>query len=77
MLSNLKIVNITQYIVIISTNDTQRRIAQRYLDESDKSLNVSYTIKGHGYVVKQSIPENTKITSDLKIEITLESKLAE
>ena len=40
-------------------------------------LNVSYTIKGHGYVVKQSIPENTKITSDLKIEITLESKLAE
>ena len=40
-------------------------------------LNVSYTIKGHGYVAKQSIPENTKITSDLKIEITLESKLAE
>lgn len=40
-------------------------------------LNVSYTIKGHGYVVKQSIPENTKITSDLKIEITLESKLPE
>lgn len=40
-------------------------------------LNVSYTIKGHGYVVKQNIPENTKITSDLKIEITLESKLAE
>ena len=40
-------------------------------------LNVSYTIKGHGYVVKQNIPENTKITKDLKIEITLESKLAE
>ena len=40
-------------------------------------LNVSYTIKGHGYVVKQSIPENTKITSDLKIEITLESRLKE
>lgn len=40
-------------------------------------LNVSYTIKGHGYVVKQNIPENAKITSDLKIEITLESKLAE
>ncbi len=40
-------------------------------------LNVSYTIKGHGYVVKQSIPENTKITSDLKIEITLESKILE
>ena len=37
-------------------------------------LNVSYTIKGHGYVVKQSIPENTKITSDLKIEITLEAQ---
>ena len=40
-------------------------------------LNVSYTIKGHVYVAKQSIPENPKITSDLKIEITLESKLAE
>lgn len=40
-------------------------------------LNVSYTIKGHGYVVKQSILENTKITSNLKIEITLESKLPE
>lgn len=40
-------------------------------------LKVNYTIKGNGYVVSQSIPAGTKITSDINIEVTLGSKLKE
>ena len=38
-------------------------------------LKVNYTIKGNGYVTSQSIPAGTKITNDINIEVTLESKL--
>ena len=38
-------------------------------------LKVNYTIKGNGYVISQSIPAGTKITNDINIEVTLESKL--
>ena len=40
-------------------------------------LKVNYTIKGNGYVISQSIPAGTKITNDINIEVTLESKLKE
>ncbi len=38
-------------------------------------LNVNYTISGRGYVESQSIPPETPITDDLKIEINLNNKL--
>ncbi len=38
-------------------------------------LKIPYNIKGNGYVTSQSIPEGTKLTKDLKVEFTLESKL--
>lgn len=38
-------------------------------------LNIKYVITGHGYVVSQSIPPNTPIQNDMKIEIVLDSKI--
>ena len=40
-------------------------------------LKIPYTIKGHGYVINQSILPGTKIDSNMQIEITLASKLKE
>ena len=40
-------------------------------------LKLPYTIKGHGYVINQSILPGTKIDSNMQIEITLASKLKE
>ena len=40
-------------------------------------LKIPYTIKGHGYVISQSILPGTKIDSNMQIEITLASKLKE
>ena len=40
-----------------------------------KYLNIEYVITGNGYVESQSIPEGTNITSDMKLEINLNSKL--
>ena len=40
-------------------------------------LKLTYTIKGHGYVINQSILPGTKIDSNMQIEITLASKLKE
>ena len=40
-------------------------------------LKIPYTIKGHGYVINQSILPGTKIDSNMQIEITLANKLKE
>lgn len=40
-------------------------------------LKLPYTIKGHGYVINQSILPGTKIDSNMQIEITLANKLKE
>lgn len=40
-----------------------------------KYLNISYLIKGNGYVINQSIPIGTKITDNLNLEITLGIKI--
>ena len=40
-------------------------------------LKIPYTIKGHGYVISQSILPGTKIDSNMQIEITLANKLKE
>lgn len=37
-------------------------------------LGIEYKIDGYGYVVAQNYPSNTPITSDMKLEITLENK---
>ena len=41
------------------------------------NLNINYELNGNGYVVNQSIQENTLITPELSIEINFESKLKE
>ena len=38
-------------------------------------LNISYTIKGNGYLKSQSIKSGTKITPDMHIEVVLESEI--
>ena len=38
-------------------------------------LNISYTIKGNGYLKSQSIKSGTKITPDMHIEVALESEI--
>ena len=40
-------------------------------------LKIPFTIKGHGYVINQSILPGTKIDSNMQIEITLANKLKE
>ncbi|MBQ8472756.1 MAG: hypothetical protein IJ501_04570 [Bacilli bacterium] len=40
-----------------------------------KYLNISYLIKGNGYVISQSIPKGTPITDNLNLEIILDSKI--
>ena len=48
-----------------------KREAKYLLD----TLNIKYTMTGTGYVKTQNIKENTPITPELQIEITLENKL--
>ncbi len=38
-------------------------------------LNIKYTLTGNGYVKSQSIKENTPVTPELEIQVTLENKL--
>lgn len=38
-------------------------------------LNIKYTLTGNGYVKNQSINENTPITPELEVKITLENKI--
>ena len=38
-------------------------------------LNIKYTLTGNGYVKTQSIGENTPITPELEITLTLENKI--
>lgn len=71
--TNDRIILITngQNKTIPNMSGWSKREAKYLLD----TLNIKYTMTGTGYVKTQNIKENTPITPELQIEITLENKL--
>ena len=69
--------------LILITNDTNKTIpnmtnwSKREVMFVLDNLNINYELNGNGYVVNQSIQENTLITPELSIEINFESKIKE
>ena len=76
--------NVTKYEkIFLITNNNNLKIPDLFgYSKSDVEtvlnfLNINYQINGHGYVESQSIPKDTLITNDMKIEINLNSKIKE
>lgn len=73
IISNSRIILITNgnEIKLPNMKNWSKREAKYLLDY----LNIKYNLIGEGYVIEQSIPEETVITNELEIEIKLNKKI--
>ena len=76
---NTKITNEDKVFLITNSNELTLPDLTNYsrndLEVLFSFLNVSYNIKGNGYVISQNIKPNTKIDENTTIEVVLENKI--